>query len=160
MLAPVSRYRYTKTYMYGSIAFVAGFAAVMALLVHFAPLHVMDANVANLTSPKTAEQKDSATKNAASEGTATAETPTNSPVKALNMATTPTIPTASSTGTSSGDTPATDTGNAPADPTTPAEPTDPTDPTDPTEPEQPADPTDPITDILDQVLPLSINVSL
>jgi len=108
MLTPVSRFQFNKTYLYGSAAFVAGFAGVMALLVHYGPVKIAESNVSNVAGTQVAnkettdapvaasvEETDTATSSSASTYVAPVATPpaTEAPAAETPTVTTPTEPT-------------------------------------------------------------------
>ena len=137
MLAPVSRFRYTKTYAYSATAFVAGFAAVMALLVHFSPVQVANSLFANASD--TQQPKEEAAEVKPATATEQAESTTTNPTATSGMMiTTPSQPSTPAVDS----TPAAETPSAPVE-TTPTTPTTPVEET-PEEPTPaPQEPTNP-----------------
>jgi len=143
MLAPVSRFRYTKTYAYGATAFVAGFAAVMALLVHFSPVQVANSLFAN-ASEKQQPKQESAEVKPATAAEQTESTTTNPTATSSMMITTPSQPsTPAVDSTPAAETPSTPVETTPTTPTTPVETTPvettPEEPTPTPTPEPPVD---------------------
>ena len=132
LLIQPKRFQFNKSYIYGSAAFVTGFAGVLGILVHFAPVRISQADVAQM--------KDSKTQQASTE-TATA---TQSAGDTQEAITTPT--NATSRANSSTTTPAKNSGE-PAPTETPAVEEV------PIEPEVPVTPTDPIIPIIPDPIP-------
>ena len=154
MIMHVPRFQFNKTYLYGGAAFLAGFAGIMTLLVHFAPVRVDQANVVNKTDTQVVK-KPSSDNSAATQTDQSNTTTTPSSGIDTSMMSVNTAPSATGASTDTSTDPTTP---AQTDPTT--DPTAPTEPTTPTDPDPTPDPTpnptpDPITDP-SPILPLPL----
>lgn len=137
MLTPVSRYRYNDLYLYGSAAFVAGFAGILVLLINFAPVRVANVSLSNASYTHPANKDITATAPQPQQTTADTDTAPTS-----NQSYSPDTTTVDSTPDTS-----TDTSTQPAataDPVTSATPVDTTQPTTGTDTPVTTDPAEPI----------------
>ena len=143
LLVQPKRFQFNKSYVYGSAAFVAGFTGILAILIHFAPIRITQADVVKMDDPQTTQQASTETK------------PTTQSVgDEQGVITTPT--NATSRANSSATTPAVNNGNGATAPTTPVEtPATSETPTESEVPvvEVPTDPTDPTTPIIPDPIP-------
>ena len=152
MLAPISRFRNTKNYMYGSVAVVAGFTGVMALLISITPLRVINTPFASIAETNVKQKEASAPASSSDQTNASASTDTavtSKPATGNSAATWP-MPS----------TPTTTTPPAVTIPTVPTIPTEPIVPTVPVEPDPTPDPTPEPTPepTPDPVLPIEIPI--
>ena len=70
MLMPKKRFRFNKAYLYGSGAFLIGYAAILTLLAHYAPVYRQSANIATFTQePKVEKKAEQTTESSKTEST-------------------------------------------------------------------------------------------